>query len=96
VSVQVLFIGGVMDGQWGRLDPHHFWLPYRAPRPILPTPSGSVERNELLVDEYDLECIRGCDQDFLLYRLSSLTVDEMMRKLLQGYRPDKGVNCATE
>jgi hypothetical protein len=87
VIYSVLFIGGSWDGKRKRLNVADYPT-YCVP--ILQKFSWYV--GDVLtpptfpVHEYERERIRGQHEEFWLYRLSSLTVDEMFRRLLSGYQ----------
>lgn len=72
-----LFVGGAKDGELMALPEPLFVVQVA----VLDSPTSY--HNEA----YHRETLRGAG-DYLLYRHESLTVDDVMRRLLEHYKPD--------
>lgn len=85
-SCSVLFIGGSMDGKW-KPDPGYHILQCAVPGTIpsfgLPDPQEYSVRTQT----YRRERIRAEKQEWVIYVLDSLRIDQAMGRLIRGYSP---------
>ena len=85
-----LFIGGPCDGEWRDVekslsvvcvDVHGTLAPVEEVNPDDPSRMEPYRRAIYVCD-----WMRGTDEAFLVWRLSEMSRDEMIRSLLDGYR----------
>ena len=70
------FIGGVANGQWTKANEPTRYVARRGTRPIEIVPDE---------DRYRRERIRGESKEWFIYVLDSLTLDQAMEMLINGY-----------
>lgn len=91
-QIEVVFIGGPLDGERRRIILEPRAREYHCP--VLPTfkdwlgkPFPRVTRPTYSITRYFLELFRVNAVTYYLYRHESLTIEQASDKLFKGYRP---------
>jgi hypothetical protein len=87
---EVLFVGGIADGEWGIDTGRDYYQRAgfsRNPSPAYSAIETPVAVAPVEVSTYRRERFRTDDREFALYVHDELTVSEAFVKLMKGYRP---------
>ena len=83
--MKYLFIGGSRDGELNAVASSHEWI--RMPvRPTLDETLGNLHPIQLEYEEYRMFTIGGENTDFILYAISGMSPNQIINRLILGYR----------
>jgi hypothetical protein len=80
----MILIGGINDGKRIDISPEKIVMPIY---PTLRIDERIPETFEFTTESYKLERLRGKDGFFHVYLEENLDGNDLMRKLIEGYRP---------